>query len=108
MQHALLDIQLRGMIARIRFVIRVQDNRIPVDEGPPVALQDGYRDAVARAAPERVAEPQLDHRDKNHEGWRFVHGAGRCEHCGDDMPVFLMECETCQMRACRRCTLNRL
>jgi hypothetical protein len=59
----------------------------------------------------RVAEPMLDHRDhrdRNHEGWRFVHGAGDCEHCGGDMPVFLMECRTCQMRACRRCTLNRL
>jgi hypothetical protein len=83
---------------------------LDLNAGSPAAPQnmDEDRNADAAAAPVRVAEPQFGHRDRNHEGWRFVHGAGDCEHCGGDTAAFLMECETCQMRACLRCTLNRL
>lgn len=102
------NIPVLDMIAQINALVLVHENEDQVDADPPVAPPNGNRNAVTRAAPVRVAEPQLGHRDRNHEGWRFVHGAGDCEHCGGDMPVFPMECRTCQMRACRRCALNRL
>lgn len=106
--HIPNDIAVHDFIAQIDALVHNHKNQIHVDAGPPVGPPNGNRNAVARAAPNRAAAPQLDHRDRNHGGWRFVHGAGDCEHCGEDMPVFLMECQTCQMRARRRCTLNRL
>jgi hypothetical protein len=101
------DIQLVQMMMPMRPMRRINAG-LALNAGPPAAPQNEDKNAVAAAAPMRVAEPQFGHRDRNHEGWRFVHGAGDCEHCGEGTPVFLMECETCQMRACLRCTLNRM
>lgn len=113
MLQAMRDDQLFQGLLRIGHDLPVWDmiaqiNALVADVGPVAARQEGLRDVIARAFPEPITEPELDHRDRNHEGWRFVHGAGECEHCDETLPLFTMECETCQMRACRRCMLNRL
>lgn len=107
------DLPMREMLARINAFIDEHGDEIPDDDDdddddaePPPARQNEDRNAVAQAVPAHDTMPQLDHLDRNHEGWRFAHGAGRCQQCGEDMPVFLMECVTCQVKVCRRCTLN--
>ncbi|KAF8637460.1 hypothetical protein AX17_002805 [Amanita inopinata Kibby_2008] len=69
----------------------------------------------------RMAEPQVFERNVRrqmerlrvrHEcvvhDWRNRSGGGRCEQCGDHLPIFLKICRGCSMLACRRCALNRL
>ncbi|KAF8838341.1 hypothetical protein BDN67DRAFT_98483 [Paxillus ammoniavirescens] len=43
-----------------------------------------------------------------HHSWRYRHGSGQCEECGDFLRVFLMRCTNCQTLVCRRCSVNRL
>ncbi|KAH7930749.1 hypothetical protein BV22DRAFT_1000244 [Leucogyrophana mollusca] len=73
----------------------------------------GAEDAVERPAVhfERVyrqmQELRVNHECLDHH-WRFRHGCGDCDECGDFLPVFLMRCTNCQVLACRRCSVNRL
>ncbi|KIJ59190.1 hypothetical protein HYDPIDRAFT_118781 [Hydnomerulius pinastri MD-312] len=55
----------------------------------------------------RMEVLRYDHQCLDHT-WRFRHGSGECEQCGDFLPVFLMRCTNCQTLACRRCSVNRL
>ncbi|KAH7916168.1 hypothetical protein BJ138DRAFT_1169480 [Hygrophoropsis aurantiaca] len=56
---------------------------------------------------QQMEELRINHECLDHT-WRFRHGGGQCDECGDFLPVFLMRCRNCQMLACRRCSANRL
>lgn len=43
-----------------------------------------------------------------HERWRNRGGPRDCEECGDEMPIFIYECQQCHIMACRRCRYHRL
>ncbi|KAH8827722.1 hypothetical protein DL96DRAFT_1600073 [Flagelloscypha sp. PMI_526] len=54
---------------------------------------------------------QTAHLRENHDcvwhSWKSC-GPGQCEECYNIMPYFLRVCRNCSMRACTRCTRNRL
>ncbi|KIK91952.1 hypothetical protein PAXRUDRAFT_148351 [Paxillus rubicundulus Ve08.2h10] len=64
-------------------------------------------DIHAERVHDRMEELRHSH-ECVHHSWRFRHGCGECEECGDFLPVFLMRCTNCQTLACRRCSVNRL
>ncbi|KAG9313338.1 hypothetical protein JVU11DRAFT_5643 [Chiua virens] len=78
-----------------------------------VRNQFGNQVAVLQPAvhAERVRQ-RLEVLRENHECrqhfWRYRHGSGECEQCGDFLAVFLMRCIRCQTLVCRRCSVNRL
>jgi len=61
----------------------------------------------AERVQQMAADLRVNHGCDNHR-WTYSRGAGVCEECTHYLPVFLMRCMNCQLRACRRCTQNRL
>ncbi|KAG1756891.1 uncharacterized protein EDB91DRAFT_1095002 [Suillus paluster] len=89
------------------------DQRLLDDAERRVYNEFGAQEAAARPAVfvdrvyQRMAELEEDHECLEH-AWRYRHGGGCCEECGDILPTFLMRCRHCQALACRRCSVNRL
>ncbi len=71
---------------------------------------------VARAdGPLNFAQIRLiddDLRDRHeceHEGWQKLKIRGiQCEECQNLQNLYIFECRQCHLRACHRCTQNRL
>lgn len=55
----------------------------------------------------RTANHLLEHHECNHNRWRYVSGASRCEECHQYLPLFILQCRQCFLRACQRCRCNR-
>ncbi|KIJ16678.1 hypothetical protein PAXINDRAFT_74469, partial [Paxillus involutus ATCC 200175] len=66
-----------------------------------------HPDVHAERVYDRMEELRHNHECVDHS-WKFRHGCGECEECGDFLPVFLMRCTNCQTLVCRRCAVNRL
>lgn len=46
---------------------------------------------------------------ERHESWQKVNiGGFRCEECQNPQNLYIFECRQCYLRACHRCTQNRL
>ncbi|KAI3323796.1 hypothetical protein HD806DRAFT_495616 [Xylariaceae sp. AK1471] len=71
----------------------------------PVAAR---RHTARQAGIGRIVENLRVNHECNHQQWRHLRGARRCEECRDMMPLFIYECEQCNIAACRRCKDNRL
>jgi hypothetical protein len=61
---------------------------------------------AARVA--REAENLRDRHNCNHEEWTHTIGGGDCEECNWEANKFMMVCDQCRLRVCRRCMQNRL
>ena len=61
---------------------------------------------------QQAAEELQENHDCNHQGhraWqRTTRGNLMCENCFYTLPQFILECRQCHLRACLRCTRNRL
>ncbi|GAW23647.1 hypothetical protein ANO14919_132210 [Xylariales sp. No.14919] len=80
--------------------------RVPNVENP-VNPQPAVTDNRT-AGIERIAQHlQRDHAC-DHLFWASRTGRERCEECGDEMSIYIYQCHTCSLRACRRCRFNRL
>ncbi|KAF8519007.1 hypothetical protein BU17DRAFT_76032 [Hysterangium stoloniferum] len=79
---------------------RVQNQ---IQNDPPVRRIVNFENLVNRAA-----EQLRYNHECNHPSWAFRHGAATCEECHSYLPKYILCCRSCQMRACVRCTRNRL
>ncbi|OCH93923.1 hypothetical protein OBBRIDRAFT_238838 [Obba rivulosa] len=43
-----------------------------------------------------------------HLTWHRRRGAGQCQNCRDDFPLYLYYCQGCEFLTCKRCRMNRL
>ncbi|RYP46725.1 hypothetical protein DL768_007115 [Monosporascus sp. mg162] len=57
---------------------------------------------------ERLAQHLAAHHECEHALWGEQRGPRTCEECGDEMPLFIYECQECHIMACRRCRYHRL
>ena len=76
----------------------------PIFEPPPQLLRDVAREAEVA----RIAQDLRENHECNHERWRYVQGAHRCEECFHNLPKYIFVCQQCQVMACWRCRRNRL
>ncbi|KIK53426.1 hypothetical protein GYMLUDRAFT_178922 [Collybiopsis luxurians FD-317 M1] len=54
------------------------------------------------------ADQLRDNHDCDPHRWLHRTGGGRCEECGDFLPLFLKECRRCHVMVCVRCMRNRM
>ncbi|KAF8553213.1 hypothetical protein OG21DRAFT_1464479 [Imleria badia] len=64
---------------------------------------DPMRQRLVQEMMERLRE---DH-ECDHTKWRYRHGGGICQTCGQHLPVYLLRCQGCELLACKRCRFNR-
>jgi len=79
---------------------RVQNQ---IQNDPPVRSVVNLENLVNRAV-----EQLRDNHECNHPSWTLRQGAARCEECHNYLAKYILCCRSCQMRACVRCTRNRL
>ncbi|RYP54640.1 hypothetical protein DL770_010955 [Monosporascus sp. CRB-9-2] len=72
----------------------------------PTARQQDEEEFDARL--ERLMEHLAAHHECEHALWQEQRGPRMCEECGDEMPIFIYECQQCHIMACRRCRYHRL
>lgn len=57
---------------------------------------------------ERERRNLMVNHECTHEKWKSLMGSYRCEECHNTLPLFIYECQRCNIMACKRCKYNRL
>jgi len=64
-------------------------------------------DIAIRRARQQAGQFIFDRDECEHDVvWKKIRRAGACEHCGDWMRAYILECRDCGFRACRTCRTN--
>jgi len=94
--------QISGTIGKQELVARA--TQVVQQDVPKMAVNSPAR--VKRS--NQAVQGLWERHDCDHQYWKYVSGAHRCEECMKRLPKYVFECRQCRSLACNRCRKRRI
>ncbi|KAF8137118.1 hypothetical protein EV363DRAFT_1316699 [Boletus edulis] len=74
----------------------------------PKSIQNDDIDQMRRRLVHEMMDRLREDHECDHTRWRYRRGGGVCQTCGHHLPLYLFQCQGCEILACKQCKCNRL